>query len=647
MRHLLLFALALAACSPETEGAPLKSPPCTFAAGASGAADLVVVGAGSCAGTTTFHLRVATGDPAAPVWSDAASSPVRVHGAWRTEGGALVRSVEVENTSGGDVALVGLEWSADPLGITADRFLHQGYQSWTYTGVEAIPDAVDEALGTARPGGDGEHAIAEQAGVSWWVGAAMNERGQGLVVGADGGTVLPTFVAADARRLRVVQGLRGDAVPLASGQRRALDGLFLALGDAAAELDAYAAHVARRHPPAIPRRPALGGWGSWNRYYADIDATKLREEASWAAATLAPLGLTTLLLDDGYEPRWGAWEASPSFGAELGALNAEQVALGLSPAVWLAPIYVDVEDSLVVEHPDWFVKKPSGELRTFTNFGPTYAALDVTRAEARAHVADAITRYRDLGYRAIKIDFLFGAAISGQRSAELTGLESYQRWMSVIREAAGELHVIGCGAPILPSVSWVDSMRTGPDVAFVTSPEATWAFVASQARHTALRAFTDAWWSLDPDVVLLRGTKLSDAEAWTFVVSSALAGGNWLSGDGRQAPAARLSMMLAPEILALSRDGHAARPVELAASMDAGPVGSPLLLGQAEVAVPHVWKKAGAVAVFGWEADPYSTRLELPPGARELVAEGGAVVARPAPSGAITVARHAARLFIE
>jgi hypothetical protein len=641
---LLLLALSIGCSSKDEVQAPAEQP-CAFSMGTAAGADLVVVGTGSCAGTTTFHLRVATGDPAAPTWSDAASSPLKVGGAWTQRGDALVRSVEITN-EGDAQTLIGLEWSADPIGASADRFFHHGYQSWTYTGIETIPDSVGEALGTALPGGDGEDPVAEKAGVSWWIGAAIDERGRGIVVGADGGTVLPTFVAADKKRLRVIQGMRGDAIAIGKGEKRSLDGLFLSLGDLGAKLDLYAARVAELHPASKPRRPALGGWGSWNLYYTKIDATKLREEATWASANLAPLGLKDFLLDDGYEPHWGAWEASPAFGAELATVNAEQAKLGLAPAVWLAPVYVDVTDPIVAAHGDWFVKKPSGELRTFTNFGPTYAALDVTHPDARAHAVDSIARYRAWGYETIKIDFLFGAAISGTRKEDITGLESYQRWMKAIREAAGDMHVIGCGAPILPSVGWVDSMRTGTDVAFETSPAASWPFLATQARHTAFRGFTDAWWALDPDVVILRGDGIDDGEAWTFVVSSALAGGNWLSGDGRQASPARLAMMLAPEILALTRDGRAARPVDVGAQMDDRPIGTPVLLGSADVMVPHVWKKSNALAVFAWDDDAYSAEVTLPANAKELVPEGGKVVSKPAASGTVAVPRHGTRLFV-
>lgn len=641
MKRLLPVLALLPACSSRGEeaSAPVEEPPCTFTMVPGD--DLVVEGKGACAGRLDLHLRIATGSPDAPSWNDRPTAPVNANVGWKRVGDDVLATVELEALR--DTTLIGLEWST-PAVDGWDRVVHQGYQSWTYTGVETLPDEVGMALGTAKPGGDGEDAVAEKAGVSWWVGSVMNGKGMGLTMGADGGTVLPTFVSFDKKKYRLVQGLRGDAIVMPKGSKRKLDGLVVRLGDVRSSLDSYASRVATAHAPIVPRRPALGGWGSWNLYYTKIDAAKLREEAAWAASTLKPLGLTDFLLDDGYEPHWGDWQAKPAFGAELATLNDEQKKLGLSPAVWLAPFYVDVADTLIKDHPDWFVKKPSGELRTFVNFGPTYAALDVTHPDARAHAIDSIKRYRDWGYRSIKIDFLFGGAISGVRKEDVTGLESYGRWMTAIREAAGDMHIVGCGAPILPSVGFVDSMRTGPDVAFEMSPEASWAFLATQARHTAFRGFTDAWWALDPDVVILRGNGIDDAEAWTFVVSSLLSGGNWLSGDGRQA-SARLPMMLAPEILALARDGKAARPVDYAAGMDDRPIGTPVLLGSGEVAVPHVWKKDHALAVFGWN-DDWSGAIDLPAGARELAFEGGKVTSRATSSGNVKVSRHAARLFV-
>ena len=639
----VIVVASLSACSSSSP------PPCTAGA-SSGSADLVLVGAGSCATTMRLGLRVATGSPSAPVWSDAPASGLNVQGTWTTRKNGAVRTVTVANASAQPVTLVGLEWSTDAggIGLPVDRMVHDGYQSWTYSGVESIPATMTDANGTAPHGGDDETILEEKPGVSWWWTALSDASGNGLVAGADGGTVLKTYIAADGAasvRLRIVQGVTGDALTLAPGESRALDGLYVALGDVRVLLDDYAQYVASLHPPHVPRARAIGGWGSWNMYYTNITAASLRTEAQFAQSTLKPAGLSDFLLDDGYEVHWGSWSASPAFGADLQTLAAEQTTAGLEPAIWLAPFYVATTDSLVTQHPEYFVHNADSTLRTYPNNGDN-AALDVSQQGARDFVTQSVQQLRAWGFRTLKIDFLFGAALEGVRAQPMTSLESFQTWMKTLRDAVPDVHLIGCGAPMLPSVGWVDSMRIGPDIAFINNQTPQYPFLSTEARHVAMRASTDAWWSLDPDVVLLRGSTIDDAEAWTVVVYSAMSGGNYLLGDPTQASDLRRAMELAPEILAL-RDGVAARASDLVATTDIELFETPIFIGNNDTAVPHVWRKPRSVAIFGWEIDGYTTTLDLPAGAQEILVPTapGPLVKKPASSGSFTVPRHAARLF--
>jgi len=212
------------------------------------------------------------------------------------------------------------------------------------------------------------------------------------------------------------------------------------------------------------------------------------------------------------------------------------------------------------------------------------------------------------------------------------------------------VHLVGCGAPMLPSVGWVDSMRVGADIAYVVAPTPTYAFAANEARNTASRGFTDHFWALDPDVILLRGDGISDAEAWTAVLAGALAGGNYLLGDARQAGPLRSAMALDPEVLALVRDGIAARPIDLTKGDEVLYV-TPLVDFNGDTHVPHQWAKhAGGhhwLAVFGW-ADDYSATVDVPSGAMEITPPTTASPALRQPfAGHRTVAvpAHGARLF--
>ena len=116
----------------------------------------------------------------------------------------------------------------------------------------------------------------------------------------------------------------------------------------------------------------------------------------------------------------------------------------------------------------------------------------------------------------------------------------------------------------------------------------------------------------------------------------------------RQTSDLRRSMALSADVLAIARDGISARPIDLTASTDSKVYSTPLFVSS--TAIPHVWKKTsanghGALAVFGWDLDAYSAQIDVPNGAREVVAPG---TASEVPSGkrTIDVTRHATRLFV-
>lgn len=656
---LVAASMTLAAGCGDDDTMAANPPPaaCTLQLASDPAYDLVVNGSGACAGSVRLALRVATGDASEPTWITVAQTPLRIEGQWELGSAGVTRSMAVSNAGTVPINFVGLEWTAADLGVSVDRLLHNGYQGSSYTGIEPIPDALVEEHGTIRHAGDDENSQAEIPGVSWWVTALSNADGRGLVVGADGATVLKTYVGADGngRRLRVVVGVTGDTILLNPGERRSLDGLFLTLGDVRRGLDAYAQRVATLHPPVTLRRRPLGGWGSWNLYYLFLRASQIRMEMAWAHDHLVPAGLSDFLLDDGYMPYWGQWVAAGRFGADLTALSAEEESLGLNPSIWVAPMYVSTVHPVTAAHPEWFLHTAGGQMRLYSQVGRgDFATLDISSSDAREFIVTQLQALWTAGYRSFKLDFLYAAAIEGVHQQPLTALEFYQSWMRLLRDTLPDAHILGAGAPVLPSVGWVDSMRTGSDIAFFEMPTPHYGFYAAEARQTILRSFTDAWWAIDPDVILLRGDAIDDVDAWSSVVAGALAGGNYLLGDGRQAGDLRARMAIDPEILAL-HDGVAARPRDLMQETDAHLTPIPALDPDGNTAVPHVWEKRSAdrqrqwLAVFAWRADPYSVDLDLPHGALEILpptfAGGTSTTAPIEGRRAIEVARHALRLF--
>ena len=112
---------------------------------------------------------------------------------------------------------------------------------------------------------------------------------------------------------------------------------------------------------------------------------------------------------------------------------------------------------LAAEHPDWL----HGDAGT--NWGGALHGLDLTRDDVRDYLRESFARLRESGYDYFKLDFLYGGALPGPRARDVTSVQAYRSGLELIREAVGpDAYLLGCGAPILPSVGLVDGMRVVP-----------------------------------------------------------------------------------------------------------------------------------------------------------------------------------------
>ena len=113
-------------------------------------------------------------------------------------------------------------------------------------------------------------------------------------------------------------------------------------------------------------------------------------------------------------------------------------------------------------HPDWLV---GGAVAAERHWGQEIRVLDVTHPQAAEHLVGVYAALRDRGFTFHKIDFVYGGAMAGRRFEDVTPIEAYRRGLSLVREGVGEdAVVLGCGAPLLPSIGLVDAMRISPDV---------------------------------------------------------------------------------------------------------------------------------------------------------------------------------------
>jgi alpha-galactosidase len=383
------------------------------------------------------------------------------------------------------------------------RVYEHGWQSWSPTGLYPAsgtsPRPLEPTLQTMvwRPGQPGPRT---------------GFQGEGLVaVQAEPGADVRVWSAPDPRRAvpsirvrteenRVVVSADGNVAESAHA------------GPMGAALAAWAEHLARR----LGIRPVLALpplWCSWYCYWEAVRESDIVENL----ATMDRLDLPVAIVevDDGWEAGIGDWLAPSSRFAPLAVLAARITATGRRAGLWVAPFLVGSASQLAAEHPEWLVAGSSAG----RNWYQDLRVLDVTNPAAAAHLTSTFQSLVALGFSYFKLDFLYAGALDGGRHADAAPLDAYRAGLELIRDAVGsEVTLLGCGAPLLPSVGLVDAMRVSPDVA---RPDD----LGGSAMRRALaigraRAFLHArWWVNDPDCLLLR-PEVRNREAWAAHVEA-------------------------------------------------------------------------------------------------------------------------------
>ncbi|WP_435176702.1 alpha-galactosidase [Halorussus sp. AFM4] len=478
-------------------------------------------------------------------------------------------------------------------GADARRYRH-GYQSWTPTATlpvgERFPaeETPAQMLDAAAPP-DASHGV-----------TALLADGRALTLGfLDHSRFMARFdVDHDESGVQAVSAVcPGDGTRLAAGERLDLPPLRVDatrdLPDAlAAVADATAERMDARVPDTAPT-----GWCSWYHYFTDVTAADVRENLDALAEWDAPLDLVQL--DDGYQTAFGDWRTLAEGFDDAAALVDDVREAGRTPGLWLAPFYVQADSALAADHPEWLVTSDGEPVDAGPRHGPMYA-LDTTHPGARTWLRETFeTVVDDWGFEYLKLDFLYAAALPGDRHADVTRAEAYRRGLELIREAAGdETFLLGCGAPQGQSVGLVDAMRVGPD----TAPH--WrAEPASQPAHeNAVRNVLNRQWThrrlwlADPDCQLVRETTdLTPAERRSFATVVGLLGGSNLVSD-RVAAIGDAGRRLVERSLP---------PVETGRAVGVGDRELP-----ARIVADRPADGALAVAAFNWADEPRTLRVD-------------------------------------
>lgn len=416
----------------------------------------------------------------------------------------------VRNGSGSTVALhdVVVRVTATPAQV-----LEHGHQSWSVvrrcSPSDVRPertDLPDWAKGThlSRPDGAGHVIAGDQFLVTDGGVAGFLDARQHL------GTVEAEL---DGLALRAMF----DGVPLAPGEERPLDPIWLADGDAGIRYSDFASLWGTTAGARISA-PAPLGWCSWYQYFADVTPGDVRANLE----ALAGRGFELVQIDDGYQAAIGDWTSmAPEWKEGIAGLAHEIRHAGLQAGIWTAPFLLGPNSEVLRDHPDWVsIHEPTGypskAMFNNNNWGGWTLALDTTRPDVLDHLRAVYAELVEQGFDYHKIDFCYAAALPARRhDPTRTRAQSLRAGLDAVREGIGdESFLLGCGCPFGPAVGVVDAMRVSADVAPTWTPDAHWpglyetapaavnAIAASVLRAPLhRRVFIN-----DPDCLLLRPT---------------------------------------------------------------------------------------------------------------------------------------------
>jgi len=268
-------------------------------------------------------------------------------------------------------------------------------------------------------------------------------------------------------------------------------------------LEIYADAVKKENEPKIPTWNPIG-WCSWYQYFGGLKWSDVEKNLKLSQE----FPFEVFQIDDAYEKDIGDWLETKEGFPSLEYMAESIKEKGFKAGIWLAPFSVSETSSVFKKHKDWLVKKDGVPKVAYKNWGKKIYALDLTNEEVLFWLADLFSSLKKVGFDYFKIDFLFAGAVPGARKKNVTPIQAYREGMRVIRKVLGSSFILGCGAPLLPSIGFVDGMRIGEDTAPFWNfdmPDIGFPNAYHALRNALTRSFMHRkFWLNDPDCLILR-----------------------------------------------------------------------------------------------------------------------------------------------
>lgn len=275
-------------------------------------------------------------------------------------------------------------------------------------------------------------------------------------------------------------------------------------------LDCFSKIIQINHP-RLPVKEIPTGWCSWYCFGPDVNEQNIFDNLSVISASMP--GLKYVQIDDGYQSCMGDWLIAGKSFSDMGRLCREIKEQGFEPAIWVAPFIVEKDSILFKNNSEWLIRDELGEPLPSDRFsfggwrkGPWYM-LDGTNPNARKYLIEVFqTMRQEWGCKYFKLDAnMWGALPGGNRFNEnATKIEAYRMGMEAVLEGAGtDSFILGCNAPMWPSLGLVHGMRVTGDIS------RSWPKIKMLAREGFSRNWqNNRLWINDPDCLVLENVDI-------------------------------------------------------------------------------------------------------------------------------------------
>ena len=324
-----------------------------------------------------------------------------------------------------------------------------------------------------------------------------------------------------SRTIHCIQGCNGRAVK--AGKVLDLDEFVLLKGNTQRAMDTYASKCIEG-VDLVPRDGDASpvGWCSWYELYNDVKESDILRNVELLASH-PELHMDFVQVDDGYQAAIGDWlTCNRKFPNGLKAIASHIKAHGFRAGIWVAPFLIGHSSTVFRDHPDWLVKQKKSPRSTVWHFNPNWHddsytyAVDLTHPGVQKWLKDVFVELKSYGFDYFKLDYLIAGIRDGIRyDNDVSRVEAYRMGMKIIRDAVGkDSFILACGAPLAPSLGFVDAMRVSNDVADRWSPNTLENVFATGegVPCTKLALLSNCsrnflhgvWWINDPDCVVAR-----------------------------------------------------------------------------------------------------------------------------------------------